>query len=39
VKLVEEGIPLSLEHEAKLEHLVPAGERVAAWRPVQRIGF
>lgn len=30
VKLAEEGIPLALEHTAKLEHFVPAGEHVAA---------
>ncbi|MFL5833088.1 MAG: hypothetical protein ACJ76B_03805 [Solirubrobacterales bacterium] len=30
VKLAEEGIPFALEHEAKLEHFVPAGEHVAA---------
>jgi len=27
VKLAEEGIPLALEHPARLEHYVPAGER------------
>ena len=30
VKLAEEGISFVLEHEAKLEHFVPAGEHVAA---------
>lgn len=30
VKLAEEGILFGLEHEAKLEHFVPAGEHVAA---------
>ncbi|HWC48418.1 MAG TPA: hypothetical protein VG448_06020 [Solirubrobacterales bacterium] len=30
VRLAEEGIPFALEHEAKLEHFVPAGEHVAA---------
>jgi hypothetical protein len=30
VKLAEEGISFALEHEAKLEHFVPAGEHVAA---------
>jgi predicted RNase H-like HicB family nuclease len=29
VKLAEEGIQFALEHEAKLEHFVPAGEHVA----------
>ena len=30
VKLAEEGIPLALDREAKLEHYVPAGESVPA---------
>jgi predicted RNase H-like HicB family nuclease len=30
VKLAEEGIPFALEHEASLEHYVPAGENAAA---------
>jgi hypothetical protein len=30
VKLAEEGIPFALEHGAKLEHFVSAGEHVAA---------
>ena len=30
VKLAEEGIPFALDHEAKLEHFVPAGEKVPA---------
>jgi predicted RNase H-like HicB family nuclease len=30
IKLAEEGIPLALEHDANLEHFVPAGEHVAA---------
>ena len=30
VKLVEEGIPFALGHDAALEHYVPAGEHVAA---------
>ncbi len=30
VKLAEEGIPFALEHEAHLEHFVPAGEHRAA---------
>jgi hypothetical protein len=30
VKLTEEGIPFALEHDADLEHHVPAGEHVAA---------
>jgi predicted RNase H-like HicB family nuclease len=30
VKLAEEGIAFALEHEARLEHFVPAGEHVAA---------
>ena len=29
-KLAGEGIPLALEQNVKLEHFVPAGERVAA---------
>jgi predicted RNase H-like HicB family nuclease len=30
VKLADEGIPLALNGEAKLEHYVPAGESVPA---------
>jgi len=30
VKLAEEGIPFALEHDAELEHFVPAGERIPA---------
>ena len=30
VKLAEEGIPFALKHEAKLEHFVPAGEKIPA---------
>jgi hypothetical protein len=30
MKLAEEGIPFALDGEAKLEHFVPAGERVPA---------
>jgi predicted RNase H-like HicB family nuclease len=30
VKLAKEGIRFALEHDAKLEHFVPAGEHVAA---------
>jgi predicted RNase H-like HicB family nuclease len=30
VKLAEEGIRFALEHDADLEHYVPAGERVPA---------
>jgi predicted RNase H-like HicB family nuclease len=30
VKLAEEGILFALEHDANLEHFVPAGEHVAA---------
>jgi predicted RNase H-like HicB family nuclease len=30
VKLVEEGIPFALEREVELEHVLPAGENLAA---------
>lgn len=30
VKLVKEGIPFALGHEAELEHFVPAGKHAAA---------
>ena len=30
VKLAEEGVPFALERPARLEHYVPAGERVSA---------
>lgn len=30
VRLVEEGLPLALGHDAQLEHYVPAGEHIAA---------
>ena len=30
VKLAEEGIPFALDHDAELEHYVPAGEPLAA---------
>jgi predicted RNase H-like HicB family nuclease len=30
VKLAEEGIPFTVEHPVKLEHYVPADERILA---------
>ena len=30
VKLAEGGMPFALDHDAELEHYVPAGEHVAA---------
>jgi len=30
VELVEEGVPFALEREVELEHVLPAGENLAA---------